>query len=148
MAADDPLSLTFKYSGQAHVLTLAAGECPYARVSAIIGVPATRLKIIRSGKVLPPPGAPTLRTSLVNNGVYLVTGSADQLPSTSRRWANEVRERALKLYADITYAQLRDVIYYLCGSVLSLARASVSFVTSMVIPPAPANEGTRRGDAN
>lgn len=141
------VDIRIKHAGSTHTLELAHGECPYRRVGALLNIPVERITIIRAGKKLPPPGDPTLPTSLVVGALYLVSGTRneDMLPTTTQRYVSDASEAASEaatgLYSRLTWDYCIALLFWLLSLLQSLGRASISFVSSMVIAPDPARQG-------
>ena len=112
----------------------------YTTVGAALGLPASRVTIIRAGKKLPPQGDAALADAIVPGALYLVTGTRqeDALPSTARRHANDARDAAIDLYTRFTWDFFVALCFWMWAQLLALGRACGAFVVSMVVPPAPA----------
>lgn len=141
------MEIRVKHAGATHTLQLAPGDCLYRRVSAELNLPTARLTLLRAGKKLPPAGDPALSAAIVPGALYLAMGSRDELPSTTQRYLGEAKEAAVSLYSRMTYDWFVAMLYCFWSLLISLGRASISFVTSMVIAPDPARPGPRRGGA-
>ena len=139
------ISIKVKHAGATHEVELSATECPYKRIGALLGVAPARLTIIRAGKKLPRPGDPALAQAIVAGATYLVSGTRaeDALPSTGRRWLGEVAETASDLYARLTWDFCLALLLWLWTLLASLGRASIAFVSSMVVAPDPARPDRR-----
>ena len=158
--SSEPLTFTIKWRGASHTITLASrSECPYAKISSQFGLNKEKVKILRAGKTLPPAGAADLPEALVAGATYMVMGTpdGDALPTTTQRYVQDardfvtsVRDFFVGLYAQASWTQFWMLFFYLCSSIVALGRASIAFVTSMVIAPQPAapgaanNRGQRR----
>ena len=131
------MEIRIKHAGTTHTLELERGACPYRRVGALLGIPAARLTIIRAGRKLPPAGDPALADALVPGALYLVSGSVDALPSTVQRYASDASNAAVGTWHMLTWDYFVALLIWLWSTMLSLGRASITFVTSMVIAPDP-----------
>ena len=140
------ISIKLKHAGVTHELELDPScECPYNRAAALLSLPKDRIKILRLGKLLPPPGSPSLRDALVAGGMYMVTGtSADaQLPSSTRRHFASAVEALSAVYASLTWVFVRSWLIWLLSMLSAAPRVGFRFVSSMVVPPARPDGGQR-----
>ena len=138
------ISIKLKHAGVTHELELdPSRECPYNRAAALLSLPKDRIKILRLGKLLPPPGSPSLRDALVAGGMYMVTGtSADaQLPSSTRRHFASAVEALSAIYASLTWVFVRSWLIWLLSMLSAAPRVGFRFVSSMVVPPARPDGG-------
>ena len=135
-------NIRIKHAGTTHTVELLPSDDPYKKIGTLLGLPPTRLTIIRAGKKLPPYGDPGHADAIVENALYLVSGTRDseQLPSDTRRLAGDAAEvvstSASELYSRFTFGHFMALLMWLWASFLALCRASVGFVYSMVVPPA------------
>lgn len=139
-------SIRVKHAGATHTLELGANECIYTKVGALLGLPASRVTIIKAGKKLPPQGdAAALNAAIVPNAIYLVTGSRDELPSASQRALSDAKDTALSLYSRLSYDFFVALLFWLWSLVIAFGHASFAFLRSMVVAPDPARPPAARG---
>ena len=141
MASPDAGSSGFiiiKHAGVQHEISLDPKvDCVYTKISALLGLPKHRIKVIRLGKLLPPPGDPALATAVVSGGVYMVSGTAahDALPSEPRRRAALALDAIRELLASLTLATLYAWLLWMWTTIIAVPRVAISFVSSMVVAP-------------
>jgi hypothetical protein len=135
-----------KHGGAVHEIELTSTECPYKRIGAVLGLPPSRLTVIRAGKKLPPPNDPALAAAIVPGALYLVSGTAskDELPSTARRWAGDAAIAAQDLYSRLSWDFFVALMLWLWTLLMAFASGSVRFITSMVVAPDPERVGRPR----
>ena len=128
-----------KHGATTHTVDLAPGECPYKRIGALLSLPPTKMTIIRAGKKLPPAGDAALASAILPGALYLVSGTRaeDALPSRPQRWLTDATDTVTDFYSRFTWDFFIALLLWLWQCFVGLGRASISFVTSMVIAPDP-----------
>jgi len=140
-----------KYGTEVFELKLDTNEDLYRRLAAMLDLQLDRIKLIRSGKVLPPSGSADLTAALSQPGIILCSGTrrGEHLPGTARRLAASARESLSQLWGALTVSGMRSLAamlwMWLSDVASSAGRGALSFVSSAVVAP-PSRRREERED--
>jgi hypothetical protein len=136
-----------KHAGQSREVTLQPGDEPYERIASAFGLPVSRIKLIKTGKLLPAPGTTELSLLIRQPGSILVLNS-DALPTRSERVLESLRSSARLVWASLTVEGLQYYTTYaltwLWSCIAAGSRGAVAFVTSAIVAPGERREHERQ----